>query len=362
MSLLDQSMQGGDTASSCTSRRGFLSVVGAGSVFAAAGCIADDDDGGDDGDGDGDWEPEDTIRNVIPYDEGGGTDVYARGIHEPLMDAMGVDIQVDNVPGGGGLNGFGEIYGADPDGTTVGQSATPLEVTPQLLDDPGFDQRDLEGLANIGRSTWCLIVNPEYEGEVETFDDVKEKHNSGEWETIGVQEPGSPQDIITTVARDVPDYADEYDWNWSEQVQYTGTGPIAEAVTSHEIPCGIGTDAGTEPNTSAGDVYPVCTFFSDGTDVYPDIPSITDEGYPNVDFIAGVTRGMYAPPETPDNIIQGLTERIEEAVADERYEEWNEDTGNPIFYEGPEEANAAIDDAFEALQDINVTELADPDD
>lgn len=335
------------------SRRRFLTLAGAGAVASLAGCIADNG-GGDDVDED--WEPSETIRNIIPYDEGGGTDVYGRGIVEPLSDAMGVDIQIDNVPGGGGLNGFGDAIGAEPDGHTLVQSATPLEVTPQLLDDPGFDQRDLEGVATIGRSTWCLIVNPEYEGEVETFDDVKEMHNSGEWDTIGVQEPGSPQDIITKLARDVDEYADEYDWNWEEQVQYTGTGPVTEAVTSGEVPCGIGTDAGTEPNVSAGDVYPICTFFSEGTDVYPDIPSITDEGYPDVDFISGVTRGVYAPPETPDQIIQVLTERFEEAVNDERYEQWHEETGNPIFYGGPDEANAAIDDAFEELQSINVTD------
>ncbi len=351
---------GGKNRSIAASRRGFLAAAGVASAAGFAGCLADDDPGDDDdGDADdaGEWEPTESIRNIIPYDEGGGTDVYARGIVGSLTDAMGVDIQIDNVSGGGGLNGFGEAIRSEPDGHTIVQSATPLEVTPQLLDDPGFDQRDLEGIANIGRSTWCLIVNEEYEGEVETFDDVKEKHNSGEWDTIGVQEPGSPQDIMTTIMRDVDEFADEYDWNWTEQVQYTGTGPIAEAVTSGEVPCGIGTDAGTEPDVAGGGVYPVVTFWSEGTEVYEDIPSITDEGYPDVDFISGVTRGVYAPPETPDEIIQGLTERFEEAVNDERYEEWNEETGNPIFYEGPEEANAAIDDAFEALEEIDVISL-----
>jgi tripartite-type tricarboxylate transporter receptor subunit TctC len=319
-----------------------------------AGCLQDDDP---DGEGDEDWEPSETIRYIVPYDEGGGTDVYARGIVESLTDAMDQDIQVDNVPGGGGLNGFGELYGSDTDGHTIAGSATPLEVPPQMLDDPGFDQRELEGIANIGRSTWCLIVNEEYEDEVETFDDVREMHNSGEWDSIGIQEPGSPQDIMTLLAKHGEGYAEEYDWQWEERVQYTGTGPVAEAVTSGEVPCGIGTDAGTEPDVSAGGVYPVCTFWSEGTEVYPDIPSVTDEGYPEMDFIAGVTRGLYAPPGTSDGVIQELTERVEEATEDERYEEWSDETGNPIFYEGPEEADAAIDDAFEEMEELEIVDL-----
>lgn len=337
-----------------TTRRRFLRVAGAGAAVSIAGCLQDDAPAGGDGE---DWEPSETIRYIVPYDEGGGTDVYARGIHGSLTEAMDQDIQVDNVPGGGGLNGFGDLYGSEPDGHTIAGSATPLEVPPQMLEDPGFDQRELEGVANIGRSTWCLIVNEEYEGEVETFDDVREMHNSGEWDSIGIQEPGSPQDIMTLLAKYGEGYAEEYDWQWEERVQYTGTGPIAEAVTSGEVPCGIGTDAGTEPDVAAGGVYPICTFFSEGTEVYPDIPSVTDEGYPEMDFVAGVTRGLYAPPDTPDGVIEELTTRVETATEHEEYQNWSEETGNPVFYEGPEEANAAIDDAFEEMEDLEVVEL-----
>jgi len=249
-----------------TSRRQFLAVAGAGTAASLAGCA---DEGGD-GEDDGDWEPSQRMRYIIPYDEGGGTDVYARGIIEGLTEAMGQDIQIDNIPGGGGLNGFGEAIRSEPDGNTFAGSAVPLEVTPQMLDDPGFDQRDLRGVGVIGRSTWCLVVNSEYEGEVETFDDVIEKHNSGEWSSIGIQEPGSPQDIITLLAKyEDETYAPEYDWNWEDRVQYTGTGPVTQAVASGEVPCGIGTDAGTEPNVSSGEVYPVVTFFSRGLTCTP---------------------------------------------------------------------------------------------
>ncbi len=345
-----------------TGRRGFLAAAGAGTAISLAGCLTDDGNGGGGGgDGDdGDWEPSQRIRYIIPYDEGGGTDVYARGIVEGLTEAMGQDIQIDNIPGGGGLNGFGEAIRSDSDGHTVAGSAVPLEVTPQMLDDPGFDQRDLRGVGVIGRSTWCLVVNSEYEGEVETFDDVIEKHNSGEWDSIGIQEPGSPQDIITLLARHEEEtYAPEYDWNWENRAQYTGTGPVTQAVASGEVPCGIGTDAGTEPNVSAGEVYPVVTFFSEGTDVYPDLPSVTDEGYPEMDFISGVTRGIYVPPDTSDQRIEVLADRFEEAVNHESTVEWSEETGNPSFFEGPETAEQAMADPFDVIEELEILDLID---
>lgn len=336
-------------------RRRFLQLAGAGSVAALAGCLTDDEGGGGgDGGGEGDWEPSQSIAYIVPYDQGGGTDVYARGIQEGFSEATGQSIQIDNQPGAGGLNGFGSLMGAEPDGHTVLGSATPLEVAPQLLEDPGFDQRDAEGIAVFGRSAWTLVVNEEYEGEVETFDDVIEMYNSGEWTSIGVQEPGSSQDIIVLLAKY---QIDEYDWQWEERVQYTGTGPVSQAVASGEVPAGIGTDAGTQSVVENGTIYPVVSFVSDGTEVYPDIPSVTDEGYPEIDFVGGLSRGMYAPPETDESRTQTLSDMVAEAVEADSTQSWSDDTGNPVFHEGPDAANQLLDDSFAAYEENNVVEL-----
>lgn len=336
-------------------RRRFLQLAGAGSVTALAGCMAGDNGGGGGGgDGESDWEPSQSIRYIVPYDQGGGTDVYARGIQEGLADATGQSIQIDNIPGAGGLNGYGELMGAEPDGHTILGSATPLEVAPQLLEDPGFDQRDAAGVSIFGQSAWTLVVNEQYQDEVETFDDVIEMYNSGEWEGIGVQSPGSSQDVIVLLAK----YQfDEYDWQWTERVQYTGTGPIAQAVASNEVPAGIGTDAGTQSVVNNGSIYPVASFVSEGTEVYPDVESVTDAGYPEMDFVGGLSRGMFAPPETPEARRQTLSDMVAEAVEADSTQSWSDETGNPVFHEGPEAANQLLDDAFAAYEENNVIEL-----
>lgn len=342
-------------------RRRFLRIAGTGSVAALAGCLAgnggDGGDGGNGSDGGGDWEPEQAIRYIVPYDQGGGTDVYARGIQPGLTEATGQNIQIDNVPGAGGLNGFGALMQAEPDGHTILGSATPLEVAPQLLEDPGFDQRDSEGVAVFGQSVWTLVVNEQYQDEVETFDDVMEKYESGEWTSIGVQSPGSSQDIIVLLAK--YQYPEEWGWEWEERVQYTGTGPVTQAVASNEVPAGIGTDAGTQSVVDTGTVYPVVVFVSEGSEVYPDVESITDAGYPEIDFVGGLRRGVYAPPETPSNITQSLGSMFEQAVQHEDTQEWTAETGNPTFYEGPEAATELLDTAFEAYEENNVIELVE---
>ncbi|MES3517245.1 MAG: tripartite tricarboxylate transporter substrate binding protein [Natronomonas sp.] len=321
--------------------------------MALAGC-AGDDDGGNGGDGDG-FSPDGTVRYIVPYDEGGGTDTYARGIVEGFQDELGESIQIDNIPGAGGLNGLGELMQAEPDGQTIAGNAGPLEVAPQLLDEPPFDLRDLTGLGVIGRSTWCLVVNEEFEDEVETFDDVLEKYETGEWENVGVQSSGSSQDIIVLLYKHV--FEEEVGWDWENRVQYTGTGPVAEATASGEVPCGIGTDAGTQSVVNTGRIYPVVTFFSQGTDVYPEIDSVTDLGYPEIDFVGGVWRGMYGPPELPQDIVDFYADVLERTTEHPSVQEWEAETGNPVVWEGPEVAEQNFEDAFQQFDDLDILEL-----
>lgn len=337
-------------------RRRFLQLAGAGAASVGlAGCLSGGGGGGGGGgNGGGSWSPSQTMRYIVPYDEGGGTDTYARGIVEAFTDKLGQNVQIDNIPGAGGLNGFGQLMQAQPDGHTILGSATPLEVAPQLLENPGFDQRDATGIGVFGSSTWTLVVNEKYKGEVKDLTDVIKKHNSGEWKNIGVQSPGSSQDIITLLAK----YKfNDYDWQWENRVRYTGTGPVAEAVAKDEVPCGIGTDAGTRSVVENGSIYPATTFVSDGSPVYPDIPSVTDLGFQQMDFIGGLNRGMYAPPETPKNRRQVISNRLKQAVNDERTQQWSEKTGNPVTYEGISRAEEIMTQAFKKFNELNIIEL-----
>ncbi|MEM4781935.1 MAG: ABC transporter substrate-binding protein, partial [Halalkalicoccus sp.] len=195
-----------------------------------------------------------------------------------------------------------------------------------------------------------------WEDQVDSFQDVLDLFEAGEMSSVGIQEPGSPQDIITLLAR----Y--EYGfWDWEERPQYTGTGPVAEAVASGEVPCGIGTDAGTRSTVEAGNAFPVVSFLSGGTEVYPDIPGIDEEvdeiEGDELDFVGGLFRGVYTPPDTPEERNEWLSDAFAEAVEDERTQEWSNETGNPVYHEGPERAEEIIDEAFESYEEFDVIGL-----
>ncbi len=56
-----------------------------------------------------------TIDLVVPYDPGGGYDVYARAIAPYLGECLGAEIVVKNEPGAGGLLASNATAVADAD-------------------------------------------------------------------------------------------------------------------------------------------------------------------------------------------------------------------------------------------------------
>ena len=76
-----------------------------------------------------------------------------------------------------------------------------------------------------------------------------------------------------------------------------------------------------------------------------------------MDFVGGLFRGVYMPPEAPEDRIEWMSNAYQEAVEDERTQDWSNDTGNPVYHEGPEEANQIKEDAFDSYEELDVIGL-----
>ncbi|MPZ44489.1 MAG: hypothetical protein GEV05_14010 [Betaproteobacteria bacterium] len=76
--------------------------------------------------------PNRSIRMVVPFAPGGGTDIVGRLLADSLSTALGTIIVVDNRPGGGSTVGTGIVAKATPDGYTVLLNTIDLAVSPAL--------------------------------------------------------------------------------------------------------------------------------------------------------------------------------------------------------------------------------------
>ena len=83
--------------------------------------------------------PTKTIRLIVPFPPGAGTDTVARFVAQKLGQAMSATIIVDNRTGAGGAIGAAEAARAEPDGYTLLFVAGPFTTVAAASKNPSYD-------------------------------------------------------------------------------------------------------------------------------------------------------------------------------------------------------------------------------
>src|SRR3981081_1927908 len=92
--------------------------------------------------------PEKTIRIVVPFAPGGGTDVVARTLAQEMARDLGGSVIIENKPGAGTIIGTQAVATSDPDGYTVLMGTFANAVNPSLQAKLPYDHdRDLAPVA-----------------------------------------------------------------------------------------------------------------------------------------------------------------------------------------------------------------------
>ena len=107
-----------------------------------------------------DW-PDRPIHMVVPFPPGSSPDILARTISEPLSQALGQPIVIDNKPGAGGNIGTRIVSQAKPDGYTLLYTINgPLVTAPTLYKKTlGYDPlRDFQPLVLVARMPNVLVM------------------------------------------------------------------------------------------------------------------------------------------------------------------------------------------------------------
>jgi tripartite-type tricarboxylate transporter receptor subunit TctC len=101
-----------------------------------------------------------TVRLIVPFPPGGGTDILARVLAARLGEGLGQSVVVENRAGASGAIGTAAVARARPDGTTLLFTSSPaIVVLPALQPPPPYDpERDLMPVATLARQAILFIV------------------------------------------------------------------------------------------------------------------------------------------------------------------------------------------------------------
>ena len=106
--------------------------------------------------------PSKPIRVVVPFGAGSSTDIVMRIIAQPLGQALGQPIVVDNKPGADGAIGAVDAMRAAPDGHTIFLATnSPLSAAPHLKKTlPYHPINDFTPISFVGNYTFFIVVHP----------------------------------------------------------------------------------------------------------------------------------------------------------------------------------------------------------
>src|SRR5690554_4770040 len=107
--------------------------------------------------------PEKPISLIVSYPAGGSVDVAARILQDPLSNALGQPVVIENKGGAGGTIGTGVVAKAKPDGYTLLITLSSHTINPAIYDELPFDTvSDLSSISMVASAPQILVANPEF--------------------------------------------------------------------------------------------------------------------------------------------------------------------------------------------------------
>jgi len=241
--------------------------------------------------------PERPIRLVVPFSPGGGTDINARILAEPIGRALGETIVVDNRPGAASMIGSDIVAKADPDGYTLLMGTISLTMNAAIYKHMPFDtQRDLAPITRVSDQPSILVVHPSLPAK--SFKDfVALMHAHPGKFNFGTPGYGSGSHLGTELLLQKINAK-------LVHVPFKGTGPALSALLGDQITVMMSTFASALPHVKQKRLRAYAVTTIKRASPLPDVPTLAEEGV--LDYEYASWYGLFVPAGTPQSIIDKI--------------------------------------------------------
>lgn len=246
--------------------------------------------------------PNKPIRLIVPFGAGSGSDILARILAEPLGQALGQPIVVENKPGNNTTLGTEFVVSSPPDGYTIGLLtnsglvASPAGLTSGVRYDPA---KDLSYISMVASVSYVWLVNNDVKATtapdlVKLLKANPGKFNYASGNTGGIAYGGYIKNAYQLDVTHVP---------------YKSVPPgLADLISGHvqimvaDIPASLGMIRG-------GKVRAVGMTTAQRNSLLPDVATFSEQGLATPPDMSGWWCAV-APAGTPDDILDRLNREL----------------------------------------------------
>lgn len=263
--------------------------------------------------------PAKTVRFIVPFAAGGGTDTVSRLICDQLGRVFGQQFVVDNKGGAGGNIGTAELARSAPDGYTIGLiTVASHTLNPMLYSKLPYDpDRDIVGISRVAVLSNLLGVPQSLPANTVAELIALCKKQPGKY-SFASSGPGTSLHLSGELFKAMAGVDIVH-------VPYKGAGPAYNDLIAGTVQMMFANMPSMLPQVRGGKLKGLGVTSAQRSKAAPDIPAIA-ETLPG--YVATSWYGVGAPAGTPEPILAKLEAAIAEAMkTPEIQKRWADDLG-----------------------------------
>jgi len=246
--------------------------------------------------------PSNTIRIVIGFSPGGGSDVTGRTIGDKLSQKWGKPVIIENKPGAQGNLAMALVAKAPPDGYTlavvpVGNAA----VNPSLFKELPYDMKEFAPISQVAVIENVLVINSRTPAnnlkELIALAKTKGAHLTFSSPGAGSQAHLAGELLARAVGVEL------------QHIPYKGLGPALQDVLSGEITMTFAQLSNAKQFIENGQLRALGVASAKRNAALPDAPTIAEAGdLPGFEALSWYA--LMAPAKTPPEIIHKIADEV----------------------------------------------------
>jgi tripartite-type tricarboxylate transporter receptor subunit TctC len=250
--------------------------------------------------------PNRPIRVVIPFAAGGGNDLFARVVGQKFSELVGQPFIIENKPGAGGRTAAAFVMDQPADGYTLlvgasGVMSVAAAIYPNL---PYHPTKNFAPLTMIANFPLIVVIPKDHPAKTvkELVEWAKKNPDKANYAAT------SPAFIISTELLKLKSGMP------GTMIPYKSSNEMVLSVMQGQTLLAISDGPPAIPQIQSGNVRAIAVTGSKRSDELPDVPSMAESGYPEVN--TQLWSGFFVAAATPPAIVAKLEANLRKAIAD----------------------------------------------
>lgn len=269
-----------------------------------------------------------TLRLVVPFGTGGGSDNLARILQPRLADLLKQTVIVDNRPGAGGAVGAAYVAKSAPDGQTLLLAdASVLTISPALFPKLPYGPSDLQPVINLAQFPLVLVAPASLSARSLADLLALDKARPGSLSIASSGNGATPH-----LTAELLKLSTGLQLN---HIPYKGSGPAINDTVGGQVSLVFTGYATVASLIKAGKLKALAVTSPQRIAELPQVPTVAEAGFAG--FEAWISQGVFTAAGTPADTVRRLNQAIASVLRQPEVRELLRQQGLEPFDNSPQD-------------------------